>query len=116
MRRSSSIFALLLLAAPTFARNMLYDAGDWSSLWWLPKQTTAGGAAQPGTQLMGDVGIPHLIFVPSGTPPKGGFPLIVFLHGQGESSPSPSHAAWARASAAARMSCSNSSKLPMMTC
>ena len=89
MHRRSSIFALLLLAAPTFARNMLYDAGEWSSLWWLPTQTTAGGAAQPGTQLMGDVGIPHLIFVPSGTPPKGGFPLIVFLHGQGESSPSP---------------------------
>ena len=58
-------------------------SGDWSSMWWLPK---SGDAPQPGQQVAIDGDLPHLIFVPSGTPPPGGWPLLIFLHGQGESS------------------------------
>ena len=67
------------------AASALYEKGDWSSLWWLPK---AGTTPVPGSQVAVDDGkrLPHLIFVPSGSPPPGGWPLLVFLHGQGESS------------------------------
>ena len=80
---------IVLLISGTQAKPMLYEGGDWNSLWWYPKQ-----AAAPvlGTQVKVEDAaprIPHLIFVPAGVPPEGGWPVIVFLHGQGESSPSP---------------------------
>ena len=80
---------IVLLITGTQAKPMLYEGGDWNSLWWYPKQ-----AAAPvlGTQVKVEDAaprIPHLIFVPAGVPPEGGWPVIVFLHGQGESSPSP---------------------------
>ena len=73
---------MLLSAAMAFP----YDKGDWSSLWWLPKSASAPGA--PGTQVAIDNGksLPHLLFVPPGVAPADGWPLLVFLHGQGESS------------------------------
>ena len=37
----------------------------------------------PGKQVASRKTMPHLMFVPSGTPPAGGWPLLVFLHGQG---------------------------------
>ena len=43
----------------------------------------------PGRQIASRKTMPHLMFVPSGTPPADGWPLLVFLHGQGESSPTP---------------------------
>ena len=80
---------IVLLISGTQAKPMLYEGGDWNSLWWYPKQ-----AAAPvlGTQVKVEDAaprIPHLVFVPAGVPPEGGWPVIVFLHGQGESSPSP---------------------------
>lgn len=61
----------------------LYEGGDWQSVWWLPQP----GAVQPGKQVAVETGlIPHLMFVPAGEPPADGWPLLVFLHGQGESS------------------------------
>ena len=74
---------LLLMSAST---AVLYEQGDWSRLWWLP---TISSAAVPGQQvaLAGNASLlPHLIFVPAGDPPPQGWPLLVFLHGQGESS------------------------------
>ena len=32
---------------------------------------------------------PHLAFVPYKQPPDGGHPVLVFLHGSGESAPTP---------------------------
>ena len=73
---------------PSSSATLLYEQGDWSSLWWLPKP---GKSATPGEQvaIAGESSqLPHLIFVPSGKPPStSGWPLLVFLHGQGESSP-----------------------------
>jgi predicted peptidase len=83
---SIAIVALLL---STVHGKMLYENGNWDSTWWYPKQAAA---PVPGTQVMlpdSSPRVPHLIFVPAGSPPDGGWPLIVFLHGQGESSPSP---------------------------
>ena len=49
------------------AASALYEKGDWSSLWWLPK---AGTTPVPGSQVAVDDGsASHLIFVPSGSPP-----------------------------------------------
>ena len=66
------------------------EAGNWSSLWWLPE---SGSGPVPGAQMAivpGETSmLPHLIFVPPGKAPSGGWPMIVFLHGQGESSPTP---------------------------
>tara|TARA_B100000795_G_C22347567_1_gene267417 strand:- start:31 stop:495 length:465 start_codon:yes stop_codon:yes gene_type:complete len=89
MRFVSSLILTQSLIISCQAKPMLYEGGDWNSLWWYPKQ-----AAAPvlGTQVkVEDTAprIPHLVFVPAGVPPEGGWPVIVFLHGQGESSPSP---------------------------
>lgn len=63
------------------------DAEDtWKTLWWLPK---LGESAVAGTQVALTEPEPHLIFFPLGDPPKWGWPLVVFLHGQGESAPAP---------------------------
>ena len=64
---------------------VLYEKGDWSSLWWLPKPASAPAV---GSQVAVEDGrrMPHLIFVPAGEAPTGGWPLVIFLHGQGESS------------------------------
>ena len=64
--------------------SVLYEKGDWSSLWWLPKPA---GAPAIGSQVAIEDGrrMPHLIFVPAGEAPTGGWPLLIFLHGQGES-------------------------------
>jgi len=76
-----------MLMMASAATGLLYEQGDWSSLWWLPKH---GSAPTPGQQvaIAGDsTTLPHLIFVPAGVPPTpDGWPLVVFLHGQGESS------------------------------
>ena len=80
---------IVLVLSGAHGKPMLYEGGDWSSLWWYPKQATGPVL---GTQVKVEDAaprIPHLIFVPAGAPPEGGWPLIVFLHGQGESSPSP---------------------------
>ena len=57
----------------------------WDTLWWLPSD----GEVTPGKQVASHKTMPHLMFVPAGPPPAGGWPLLVFLHGQGESSPTP---------------------------
>ena len=82
--RSAAIIALL---AHMSTGVKLYEKGDWESLWWLPTACTPA----PGKQcaIAGDSeqqGLPHLIFIPAGEPPSGGWPVVVFLHGQGESS------------------------------
>ena len=59
---------------------------DWNTLWWLPE---SDGDVTPGKQVASRKTMPHLMFVPAGTPPADGWPLLVFLHGQGESSPTP---------------------------
>ena len=69
----------LLLLATAMA------ADDWNTLWWLPSD----GDVTPGKQVASHKTMPHLMFVPAGTPPADGWPLLVFLHGQGESSPTP---------------------------
>ena len=69
----------LLLVPAVMARD------DWNTLWWLPSD----GDVTPGKQVASHTTMPHLMFVPAGTPPAGGWPLLVFLHGQGESSPTP---------------------------
>ena len=63
----------------------LYEGGNWSSLWWLPE---VAKSPRQGVQVAieGAAKLPHLIFVPASTAPPGGWPLLVFLHGQGESS------------------------------
>jgi predicted peptidase len=84
-----SLSLIVLLTSGTQAKPMLYEAGDWKTLWWYPKQAPAPVL---GTQVKVEDAaprIPHLVFVPAGVPPEGGWPVIVFLHGQGESSPSP---------------------------
>ena len=84
-----SLSLIVLLTSGTQAKPMLYEAGDWKTLWWYPKQASAPVL---GTQVKVEDAaprIPHLVFVPAGVPPEGGWPVIVFLHGQGESSPSP---------------------------
>ena len=58
---------------------------DWKTLWWLPSD----GDVTPGKQVASHKTMPHLMFIPAGTPPTDGWPLLVFLHGQGESSPTP---------------------------
>ena len=57
----------------------------WDTLWWLPSD----GEVTPAKQVASHKTMPHLMFVPAGPPPAGGWPLLVFLHGQGESSPTP---------------------------
>lgn len=82
-------FSTPFLVLPTPAVMAKYsDTGNWSSLWWLPE---TGGTAVPGSQVAvaRPDALPHLIFVPPGAAPQKGWPLMVFLHGQGESSPSP---------------------------
>ena len=76
------------------------DAGNWSSTWWFPEISTE---PQIGTQVAieSSLILPHLIYLP---PPQHDekndddnasaaaekkIPLIVFLHGQGESQPTP---------------------------
>ena len=54
----------------------------WDTLWWLPSD----GEVTPGKQVASHKTMPHLMFIPAGTPPTDGWPLLVFLHGQGESS------------------------------
>ena len=75
---------------PTGRMARYSEAGNWTALWWLPE---IGDAAVPGTQVAVEKSsphpLPHLIFVPPGSAPPTGWPTIVFLHGQGESSPSP---------------------------
>ena len=58
---------------------------DWNTLWWLPEEQKLA----PGRQIASRKTMPHLMFIPDGTPPTDGWPLLVFLHGQGESSPTP---------------------------
>ena len=58
---------------------------DWNTLWWLPEEQELA----PGRQIASRKTMPHLMFIPAGTPPTDGWPLLVFLHGQGESSPTP---------------------------
>lgn len=60
-------------------------SGLWDSLWWLPKD----GELSPGTQVASHKTMPYLMFVPEEASPTDGWPLLVFLHGQGESSPTP---------------------------
>jgi predicted peptidase len=82
-------FSTPFLVRPAPAVMAKYsETGNWSSLWWLPK---TGETAVPGSQVAvtRPDDLPHLIFVPPGSAPQKGWPLIVFLHGQGESSPSP---------------------------
>ena len=71
--------AFLLFVPAVMARD------DWNTLWWLPEEQELA----PGRQIASRKTMPHLMFVPSGTPPADGWPLLVFLHGQGESSPTP---------------------------
>ena len=63
---SIAIVALLL---STVHGKMLYENGNWDSTWWYPKQAAA---PVPGTQVMlpdSSPRVPHLIFVPAGSPP-----------------------------------------------
>ena len=89
---SAGSAALLIMMRVTDAATMrvtdaaAYESGDWSTVWWLPEQASA---PQSGLQVAiagTEAALPHLIFVPAGTPPVGGWPLLIFLHGQGESS------------------------------
>jgi predicted peptidase len=75
---------MLTLLTTLAMLSMQYDKGDWRTLWWLPNSAPA---AEVGTQVAIEDGqtIPHLMFIPPGTPPADGWPLLVFLHGQGES-------------------------------
>ena len=74
-----------MLAAALLVLGLMYEQGDWSSLWWLPNSQTPAAGQQAAVR--GDrQTLPHLIFVPSRAPPPDGWPLLVFLHGQGESS------------------------------
>lgn len=95
---ASAVLILIASSSPGWSQTWLKmpeagtkyaEAGNWSSLWWLPEPGVAhvkGAqvAVTPETSIP-----PHLIFVPPGDPPADGWPMIVFLHGQGESSPSP---------------------------
>ena len=74
---------LFALIAPLML-SALYEKGDWKSLWWLP---TSASSPQAGRQVAIDDGkhIPHLFFWPPGDAPPNGWPLLIFLHGQGES-------------------------------
>jgi len=71
--------------------DLYHLAGNWSTLWWLPEE---GNVPVRGKQIAvkgASTMLPHLIFAPHESPqvaPRG-LPMIVFLHGQGESSPSP---------------------------
>ena len=80
--KRSSACTLLLTIIQMASAALLYEKGDWSSVWWLPKAATA---PQIGAQVAIDGPLPHLIFVPPGEAPPTGWPLLVFLHGQGES-------------------------------
>jgi len=60
--------------------------GSWETLWWLPE---GADAAVAGKQVAIAAPHPHLIFFPAGPAPPAGWPLVVFLHGQGESAPKP---------------------------
>ena len=75
----------MLWLALMASASVLYDKGDWSSLWWLP---TPQLSPVIGTQVAINDGkrLPHLMFVPPGQAPAEGWPLMIFLHGQGESS------------------------------
>jgi predicted peptidase len=55
---------------------------DWDSLWWLPTE----GEPTPGKQVAVSSRLPHLLYLPD---EPSAAPLLVFLHGQGESSPAP---------------------------
>ena len=66
--------------------------GSWSYTWWLPDDLPEGEAVPLGTQVCVPArgGLPpHLAFVPYKQPPDGGHPVLVFLHGSGESAPTP---------------------------
>merc|ERR1712159_923730 len=73
---------------------MSYEHRDWSSLSWYPS-TSQYSDLQPGAQVaipkdtLAPGSLPHLIFLPQASSPDKPTPLLVFLHGQGESSPSP---------------------------
>jgi len=75
---------LLIMMRVTDAAT--YESGDWSTVWWLPEQASAPQSGRQVAIAGTEAALPHLIFVPAGTPPVGGWPLLVFLHGQGESS------------------------------
>jgi hypothetical protein len=62
----------------------LYEKGDFSTLWWLPATASTAKVGQQVAVRGTDSTMAHLIFVPAGSPPTAaGWPLIVFLHGQG---------------------------------
>ena len=78
---------MLSAAAALLVFGLMYEQGDWSTLWWLPKSQVGPPVVGQQAAVRGDRHtLPHLIFVPSRTPPSDGWPLLVFLHGQGESS------------------------------
>ena len=76
------------------------DAGNWSSTWWFPEISTE---PQIGTQVAieSSLILPHLIYLPppqhdeknddndASASEKKKIPLFAFLHGQGESQPTP---------------------------
>ena len=60
---------------------------SWKTLWWLPEE---GDRPVAGRQIAISDPEPHLIFFPVADPAHAtGWPLVVFLHGQGESAPKP---------------------------
>lgn len=66
------------------------NTGDWGSVWWLPDVQDPDAAMVPlgkqtAVEEVGHGELPHLIFIPFKMPPDGGWPLVVFLHGSGES-------------------------------
>lgn len=91
-RCASSVMNVLqtLLATSLCAGRSWGEVGDWSSLWWLPEfHDEAQGPVPFGRQVAirgTSRDVPHLFFAPHRLPPKDGWPLILFLHGQGESS------------------------------
>ena len=68
--------------AVLLALSMAAARDDWDSLWWLP----AEGEPTPGKQVAVSSRLPHLLYLPDD---PSAAPLLVFLHGQGESSPTP---------------------------
>ena len=73
---------MVRLAALLAAMTAAAQRDDWDSLWWLP----AEGEPTPGKQVAVSSRLPHLLYLPDD---PSAAPLLVFLHGQGESSPTP---------------------------
>ena len=76
MKRMVRLAALLALSMAAAQRD------DWDSLWWLPTE----GEPTTGKQVAVSSRLPHLLYLPDD---PSAAPLLVFLHGQGESSPAP---------------------------